>query len=131
MRVVRSEKRLAVWEGQVRPLNKFYQIRINFCLTRRLASKGVLPSIPHVTIIDPLLNTRKENPNDPIPHIYRNEFCPSQPILCLYDPQTDEWNTTKPIANTIIPWAIDWLVCYEIWHAIGEWTGGGRHTNSK
>jgi hypothetical protein len=31
------------------------------------------------------------------------------------------------VALTIIPWAAQWLVCYEIWHATGQWVGGGAH----
>ena len=31
------------------------------------------------------------------------------------------------IAETIIPWASEWLLHYEIWLATGEWQGGGIH----
>lgn len=31
------------------------------------------------------------------------------------------------IANTIIPWTIEWLYYYELWLATGEWLGGGDH----
>jgi len=56
---------------------------------------------------------------------------PERPILCLYDPATNEWSPDKAIAKTIIPWTIDWLACYEGWLATGEWTGGGRHPTSE
>jgi len=29
------------------------------------------------------------------------------------------------LADTIVPWLMSWLFFYEIWHAIGEWLGGG------
>jgi hypothetical protein len=29
------------------------------------------------------------------------------------------------IATTIIPWLSLWLYYYEVWHATGEWMGGG------
>jgi hypothetical protein len=32
-----------------------------------------------------------------------------------------------PIAETIAPWAMDWIACYELWLMTGVWTGGGRH----
>ena len=31
------------------------------------------------------------------------------------------------IASTTVPWALDWLACYELWLMTGRWTGGGRH----
>lgn len=31
------------------------------------------------------------------------------------------------IADTYIPWAIEWLYYYEIWLVTGEWCGGGIH----
>jgi hypothetical protein len=32
-----------------------------------------------------------------------------------------------PIALTIIPWLLEWLVYYEAWLVTGEWLGGGVH----
>ena len=29
--------------------------------------------------------------------------------------------------ETIVPWASLWLYYYEVWHATGEWLGGGEH----
>ena len=29
------------------------------------------------------------------------------------------------IAETIVPWASEWLFYYEIWKGTGEWYGGG------
>jgi hypothetical protein len=31
------------------------------------------------------------------------------------------------IAETTLPWACDWIVCYEFWLITGVWRGGGRH----
>ncbi|MFG1635413.1 hypothetical protein ACGFKX_11315 [Pseudonocardia alni] len=42
---------------------------------------------------------------------------------CLY--YGDEWNDTKLLASTILPWASEWLQFYELWHATGVWLGGG------
>ncbi|WP_244438191.1 hypothetical protein [Afipia birgiae] len=35
------------------------------------------------------------------------------------------------IASTTVPWALDWLACYELWLMTGRWTGGGRHAGSQ
>lgn len=29
------------------------------------------------------------------------------------------------LADTIIPWTLDWLMHYEFWLATGKWRGGG------
>jgi len=34
------------------------------------------------------------------------------------------------IALTTVPWAADWLACYEGWLATGRWHGGGRHART-
>jgi hypothetical protein len=50
-----------------------------------------------------------------------------QERLCLFLPGSREWNGDDPIALTILPWASLWLYFYEVWHATGEWLGGGVH----
>jgi hypothetical protein len=47
--------------------------------------------------------------------------------LCLFDAEANEWTPFHMIAETTIPWTLDWLACYEGWRATGAWTGGGRH----
>ena len=117
----------ATCEGQIRPLSQLYRIRIALCLGRDLDNVRILPHIPRVTVVDPLLRQRATEPVDPLPHHYPNRSCPEKPILCLYDPAEDEWRFSDAVADTTVPWAIDWLACYEGWLATGEWTGGGRH----
>lgn len=59
-----------------------------------------------------------------IPHLYEH----SHPVrLCLYLPRTREWGPEMSLAQTIVPWSIDWLFYFEVWLATGEWTGGGEH----
>jgi hypothetical protein len=72
---------------------------------------------PAVRVLDPVLQPRPDA--DALPHIY------AEGDLCLFAP--GEWNSSMAIGRTIIPWASEWLLHYEIWHAAGEWTGGGRH----
>jgi len=47
--------------------------------------------------------------------------------LCIYYKKAKEWDKTKFIADTVIPWASEWLLHYEIWVATGTWHGGGIH----
>ncbi|AMY72317.1 hypothetical protein AKL17_3p0161 (plasmid) [Frigidibacter mobilis] len=35
------------------------------------------------------------------------------------------------ISNTTIPWASNWLSCYESWLASGKWFGTGKHIRSQ
>lgn len=74
---------------------------------------------PEVRVLTPAL---KRGPDgEAIPHMY------SQEQLCLYLPGGNEWRPKDPIALTIVPWASLWLYFYELWHATGEWLGGGVH----
>lgn len=61
-----------------------------------------------------------------LPHVYST----SKQQLCLYYPDGTEWNSSLPIVNTIVPWACEWLLHYEIWLITGEWHGGGVHHES-
>jgi hypothetical protein len=53
-----------------------------------------------------------------LPHIYPGDE------LCLHYP--GEWTRDMSIAETIIPWASEWLYFYELWALTGEWQGGGH-----
>lgn len=125
-RILHQTRRFIYWEGRLQPLNQAYTIRIGLARERKHRN-AKLSTLPIVTVIDPLLHQRAENPSEPIPHHYSNPNHPELPFLCLYDPDTQEWHPGLSVAQTIIPWTIDWLACYEGWLATGEWTGGGRH----
>ena len=100
-----------VWEGSVNPSSEteIYQIRIRYKLGT---------SRPNVHVLKPVLRTRN---SDPIPHTYPDNE------LCLYRGEYGEWNGTMWIADTILPWTSLWLYFYELWHATGQWLGGGEH----
>jgi hypothetical protein len=68
---------------------------------------------------------RPRSATEQIPHLYPGEY------LCLYRPKYLEWTSQDYIAETIIPWASLWLYYFEIWHAIGEWLGGGEHPQER
>lgn len=97
--------------GDLRPseLSVTYKIRVE-------QKSG---SSPDVWVLDPQLYRRSDD--EPIPHMYMQER------LCLYLPCHNEWKFCDPIALTILPWSSLWLYFYELWHATGEWRGGGVH----
>ena len=115
------------WEGVLCPLNKEYVVQVVYCLGANLGSVEILLKLPQVRVLSPVLERRPENPGESIPHHYFNSGDPSHPILCLYEPRKKEWKFNDYIAETILPWTINWLACYEGWRATGEWTGGGNH----
>ncbi len=80
---------------------------------------------PSVFVERPALKRRAQNPDEPIPHTYDSRT-PGKERPCVFFPY-DDWNPTKVIAKTVIPWLMCWLVDYELWHGTGEWMGGGRH----
>ena len=125
-RVVERDRRSACWEGQLRPLSQRYGVRIS--LRRRCCRAQRVDILQEsVRVVDPVLRRRAEDPRGPIPHVYLNPEDPERPSLCLYDPETNEWHAGCTVANTIVPWTIDWLACYEGWLATGRWAGGGKH----
>jgi hypothetical protein len=115
MRMAHPSLRLAAWRagrarwtGTLRPTDASftYAIRIECRLGTR----------PRVYVTAPALVSRLEAE---IPHLHRDGS------LCLHLP--DEFNPTMLVAETIVPWAALWLYHYEVWHATGEWLGGGAH----
>ncbi len=103
--------RQATWIGilQPTPLSMMYKIKVQY----------VLDSRPKIWVISPELEKRSDQ--DKIPHLYPGDH------LCLYLPWTKEWNRNMLISETIMPWTSLWLYYYEIWHATGDWLGGGEH----
>ena len=68
---------------------------------------------PKVFVIDPEIDY-----HDDI-HMY-----PSDNSLCLYHPESDGfiWDFREHhIHDTIIPWAIEWFVFYELYLITGKW----------
>lgn len=77
-----------------------------------------LEKSPKVFVDSPELLRRNE---ERIPHRYPDGS------LCLYLPGAQEWGTSLYLAETVVPWTAEWLIHYELWHATGEWHGGGVH----
>lgn len=116
-----------VWEGNVRPLSKTYRLRVSLIQKEQLGEISIGPWCPQVWLVNPNLQLSTDRaPGVQVLHIYINAFDPMWSGLCLFDPATGEWTQDMAVAETTIPWAIDWLTAYEGWLATGQWTGGGR-----
>jgi hypothetical protein len=51
--------------------------------------------------------------------------------LCLYDWREQPWQKKWHLADTVIPWAAEWLVFYEIYLLTGKWVGPSAPHNSE
>ncbi len=104
----RRDELVAVGDVQPSPRSTVYTLRVTY-------RRG---GLPEVEVVAPQLVRRE--PGGALPHVYPDNR------LCLYLPGSGEWNARRSsIAQTIIPWAIEWLLHYEMWRVTGEWTGGG------
>jgi hypothetical protein len=103
---------------QPSPITLAYRVRVTY------ADFGV----PKAFVMAPLLQRRPPEPGRPIPHTY-DSLSPGKERPCLYDPSGEEWTSRRPIAMTILPWLLTWLVDYELWYATGVWFGGGVEHN--
>jgi len=101
-----------IWRGSLQPtdLSKPYQIKMVY-------KKGQHPDV-YVTDPNPLTLA---NGVEKLEHVYDTK----KQHLCLYYRKAREWDTNKLIADTIIPWASEWLMHYEYWVATGIWHGRG------
>jgi hypothetical protein len=116
------------WTGPVRPVLAVHTIRVGYVRRYWLGDIEIVNGyIPQVIVVEPPLKLEHSSTGKAVPHVYWREDQPAHSPLCLYDPAASEWSPDDYIADTIVPWACDWLACYEGWLATGEWTGGGRH----
>ena len=123
--VVFSTPWIVIWHGELVPYAQPYSVQILYC-SISLALANIQGRMPHVEVIEPLLGRRSSRPEQPIPHVWFNPVMPSRPRLCL---NTEwEWTTAMYIADTIVPWAIEWLAAYEGWRATGTWYAGGHNS---
>lgn len=125
VRLLRRTRKRICWEGELRPLRKTYTIALVLDL-EHLEPVAAGPPNPLVMALKPLLRPRDESPREAIPHVYPNPAHPLLPLLCLFHPPTDRFDPRRhSVANTIVPWTLEWLACYEGWLATGTWYGGG------
>jgi hypothetical protein len=106
---------LVRWEGDLQPSDASarYKLAVEYRFRR----------FPVVSVLSPALQPHENG--SPIPHRFADG------TLCLYLTNSGEWTPAMYIADTTIPWAAHWLLHYEVWHATGEWLGGGEHPRIK
>lgn len=109
-----------VWRGSLHPRFNEYLVEIEY-------SMDMVVEGPRVRVKSPELIRQPGNPEGSLPHVYQRD---TDPFLCLFDPRKVEWTGWMPVADTTVPWTINWLTCYEDWLLTGEWHGGGRHVTA-
>ena len=103
-----------VWKGYLQPseLSSRYLIKVVYHREKH----------PNVYVLEPKALILAEGKTK-LEHVYDS----SKQHLCIYYKRAKEWDATKLIADTIIPWTSEWLLHYEYWVATGTWHGGGIH----
>jgi hypothetical protein len=96
-------------EGWIRGngITRRYHVRIEYRLGYH----------PRTTVIEPPLEQLL--PDQPVAHTNG----PNEP--CLYTKAHPDWRATMYLGDSVVPWLMEWLVCYELWRATGSWFGGG------
>jgi hypothetical protein len=123
--VLQSEPWIILWRGWLTPYAQRYEVQLLYCAIS-LPPAGVEANTVHVEVVEPLLGRRPTDPSTPVPHIWSNHVMPNRPRLCLH--KESEWTPAMHIADTIVPWTIEWLAAYEGWRATGNWYAGGHNT---
>jgi hypothetical protein len=118
---------LGAWRGPLRPLARIYEIGITYFPRVRFGGATIVNSWITVEVCDPVIGLDPRGTGEKPPHIYEHPGPVSGWSLCLYDTRTGQWEPNRPIAETIIPWAAEWLFFYEGWLIDGHWAGGGEH----
>lgn len=106
---IQSSYQRMTWSAVVQPEE--------WCRTYSLKLCYVKGSTPKIYVAEPNLHILSEGKR--IPHLYNQE----QQHLCLYLPGRAIWTPYKLLADTMVPWALSWLVFFELWLATGEWHG--------
>lgn len=80
-------------------------------------------SSPHYTI--KIIYRYKKSPKVFIlkPKILKNPHLYPDRSICLHFPPDRSWTFRSMIADTIVPWIAEWLLCYEFWLDTGVWPG--------
>lgn len=103
---------ILIWKGYLTPsvLGSTYLIKVVYQRQEH----------PDVYVLEPKVLALAKGQTK-LEHVYNTK----KQQLCIYHRRAKEWNETKYIADTIIPWTSEWLLHYEYWAATGIWHGGG------
>lgn len=118
---------MGVWEGHLTPIFQKYKIRITYIADPYFDNFTVRNPRETIIVLDPPIGSNPRGTGDRAQHTYWWNCHPDFPRLCVHDPLADDWDADKPIADTLIPFTIDWLLWHEDWVATGLWRGRGRH----
>ena len=128
LQLVARDGSMAAWEGPVRPLLQTYQVGILYRAPMVVEVLDPRRLQPRVSVLSPPLRPRPGDPEGRLPHVY---YGPNGDVtLCLLDPEAGDWSPADLVAETTVPWTIEWLAAYEGWRATGKWTASGRHVES-
>ncbi|MFD6165196.1 hypothetical protein ACFWFR_08395 [Oerskovia sp. NPDC060287] len=103
---VRLQPSALVWRAHVRPLPSAGTYLLELRADGRTA--------PSIRVIDPDL---VPDNHGRIPHVYEDGS------ICVA--QAGDWRRSMLFVRTVVPWALEWLVFYEMWLATGIWMGDG------
>ena len=111
---INTTKKQLFWYGTIKPtaFSKEYKVLILYKLWES----------PKVWVLGDELE--KLDSKD-FPHEFEVDVEAKMVRICLY--RYSEFNVHKLLADTIVPWTVEWLFFYEMWLATGEWLGGGEH----
>lgn len=121
-------ERHARWEGPLRPLLQTYTVAIYYRVPLLVERLDPARTQPLVSVVSPALRPRPGDAEGRLPHVYHLDD--GKVALCLLDPDAGDWSPADLVAETTVPWTIEWLAAYEGWRATGEWTASGRHVES-
>ena len=95
------------WLGRLTPseLSETYEVKL---------VAGGQKIAPIVRVLSPKL---EPDPAGRLPHVWPDGS------LCLF--RQSQWSPRYLFAETIIPWASEWLLHYEFWKGAGIWLGDG------
>lgn len=121
--------RTCAWFGHLQPHKTRYRIRVEYTEPLLPEGRSNLYLQPLVEVLEPNLSWRFGSAEGPLPHVYiaHPRTTRRGPFLCLFDDEANQWSPVDRISNTTIPWASNWLSCYESWLATGKWFGTGKH----
>ena len=95
-----------IWTGSVRPLD--------LCDTYLLRLEAEHERVPSIYVVEPELMADESGL---LPHVYDTSS------LCVSD--LGDFHPGMLFVDTVLPWALEWLVHYEQWRATGTWYGDG------
>jgi len=110
-----------VWLGQLRPIAKTYDIRVDMaagCADSNLSYPWRAAS---VRVLDGAV--RPASDGSSVPHLYGAWDDPRGAHLCLYYPPDETMLLGHQVARQLLPWAYEWLYYYEMWLVTGVWSG--------